>query len=267
MSRRVKVLGIVALAALLVAAFGATTALAWGPRGGVSAPAAGPAMGPMGWGGRGFGFGPGWGFGGTSLIGVVAEKLDMSVADLVAELQAGKTIAQVAEAKGVALDALVEAVVAPQAEALKQAVEDGRVTQEWADLMLKQVRERVEYQMTHALDTPSLLGLRASPGFNLSAIAEKLGMTTQELVDALQSGKTIAQIAEEKGVDLDTLVDLILNNVRDMVRYRLSNPWDGGRGFWGGRGMRGGLWGGCGRFWGGVTPTPTPAPSTYFPSA
>ncbi|MGC8837768.1 MAG: hypothetical protein ACP5UM_05055 [Anaerolineae bacterium] len=265
MSRRMKVFGILALAALLVTAFGATTALAWGPWGGTAGRAAGPAMGPMGWGGRGFG--PGRGLGDASLIGVVAEQLDMSVADLVADLQAGKTIAQVAQAKGVALDTLVEAVISPQAEALKQAVADGRVTQEWADLVLKQMRERVEYQMTHTLDTPALLGLRASPGFNLSAIAEKLGMTTDELVQELQAGKTIAQIAEEKGVDLETLVDLILNNMRDMVRYRLSNPWNGGRGFWGGRGPRGGMWGGCGRFWGGVTPTPTPAPSTYFPSA
>ncbi len=263
MSRRIKVLGVLALAALLVTAFGATTALAWGPWGGAPSPAAGP----MGWGGRGFGFGPGRGFGGASLIGVVADQLDMSVTDLVEELQAGKTIAQVAQEKGVALDTLVEAVLSPQEEALKQAVENGRVTQEWADLMLKQMRERVEYQMTHPLDTPALLGLRAGPGYNLAAIAEKLGMTTEELVSELQAGKTIAQIAEEKGVDLDTLVDLILNNMREMVRYRLSNPWNGGRGFWGGRGMRGGMWGGCGGFWGGLTPTPTPAPSTYFPSA
>ncbi|MGQ9457261.1 MAG: hypothetical protein ACUVWW_09745 [Anaerolineae bacterium] len=259
MSRRIKVLGILALAALLVAAFGAT-ALAWGPRSGALAPAAGPAMGPMGWGGRGFGFGPGRGFGGASLIGVVAERLDMSVTDLVEELQAGKTIAQVAEEKGVALDTLVEAVVSPQAEALKQAVEDGRITQEWADLMLNQMRERVEYQMTHPLGTPALLGLRAGPGFQLAAVAEKLGMTTEELVAELQNGKTVAQIAEEKGVDLESLVDLILNNMREMVRYRLSNPWGGGRGCWGGRGMRGGMWGG-------VPPTPTPAPSIYFPSA
>lgn len=264
MSRRIKVLGILALAALLVAAFGAT-ALAWGPRGAATAPAAGPAMGPMGWGGRGFG--PDRGFGGASRIGVVAEQLDMSVTDLVEELQAGKTIAQIAGERGVALDTLVEAVVSPQAEALKQAVEDGRITQEWADLVLNQMRERVEYQMTHPLDTPALLGLRAGPRFQLAAIAERLGMTTEELVAELQSGKTVAQIAEEKGVDLESLVDLILNNMREMVRYRLSNPWGGGRGFWGGRGMRGGMWGGCRGFRGGVPPTPTPAPSTYFPSA
>lgn len=265
MSRGVKIVGILALAALLVAAFGATTALAWGPRGGAAGPSATPAMGPMGWGGRGFG--PGRGFGDASVVNVVAEELDMSVADLVAELQAGKTIAQVAEAKGVALDTLVEAVLSPQEEALKQAVADGRITQEWADLMLKQMREKVEYQMTHTLDTPVLLGLRASRGFNLSVIAEQLGMTSEELVDALESGKTVAQIAEEKGVNLDTLVDRILENIRDMVKYHLSNPWNGGQGFWGGRGMRGGMWGGCGRFWGGgVTPTPTPAPSLYSPS-
>ncbi|MBC7222882.1 MAG: hypothetical protein H5T59_01160 [Anaerolineae bacterium] len=260
MSGKVKVFGIVALVALLVAAFGVTTAFAWGPRAGASGPAAGPALGPMGWGGRGGGFGP-RGFGGTPLIGVVAEELDMSVTDLVAELEAGKTLAEVAQEKGVALDTLVEAVVAPRAEALQQAVEEGRITQEWADLMLDHMRETVEYQLTHPVDTPALLGWRAGYGFQLSAIAEELGMTTDELVAELQDGKTVAQIAEEKGVDLESLVDLVLNNMRDMVRYRLSNPWNGGRGFWGGRGMRGGMWGGCGGFWGGAAPSTTPTPS------
>jgi uncharacterized membrane protein len=39
----------------------------------------------------------------------------------------------------------------------------------------------------------------------LQVAAEKLGMTTDELITALQSGKTLEQIAQEKGVDYATI--------------------------------------------------------------
>ena len=38
-----------------------------------------------------------------------------------------------------------------------------------------------------------------------AAVAQKLGMTTDELTKALQSGQTIDQIAQSKGVSLDDL--------------------------------------------------------------
>src|SRR5512138_1495803 len=41
-------------------------------------------------------------------------------------------------------------------------------------------------------------------GFSLTGLqiaAQKLGMTTDELITALRSGKTLEQIAQEKGVD------------------------------------------------------------------
>jgi hypothetical protein len=52
---------------------------------------------------------------------------------LIAELNTGKTIAQVAQAKGVALDKIVTAFVQPHVAWLNQAVEDGKITQAQAD--------------------------------------------------------------------------------------------------------------------------------------
>jgi len=47
------------------------------------------------------------------------------------------------------------------------------------------------------------MGMRG-PGMNLTALAQKLGMTTTDLQTELKSGKTIQQIATEKGVTLPT---------------------------------------------------------------
>ncbi|MDI3298727.1 MAG: hypothetical protein QJR08_06125 [Bacillota bacterium] len=43
-----------------------------------------------------------------------------------------------------------------------------------------------------------------------AVVAKELGMTVQELVQARQSGQSIAQIAQSKGVSLDTLINAVL---------------------------------------------------------
>ncbi len=52
-------------------------------------------------------------------------------------------------------------------------------------------------------------GGRGLDGAALEAAAKALGMTTDELTSALQSGKTLEQLATEKGVDFQTVQDAI----------------------------------------------------------
>ncbi len=111
------------------------------------------AEGGFGPGMRGGKFGPGRGHGGFmggpegSLVAVAAEELDMSVQDLIAELQDGKSIADVAGEKGVELQTIADAFLAQLSESLNQAVENGRLTQERADWMLEQAGEKVMEQL------------------------------------------------------------------------------------------------------------------------
>jgi len=145
MSNTLKLFGVVAVVALLVTALGATVAFAQGPD--PRTPADEAMHGPI-WGGeKGPGFGRGAGPVGTSLVAVAAEQMDMTVQDLVAELQDGKTIAQVGEEKGISPGSIVEAYLAPRAERLEQAVADGRITQEQADQMLATMQERIEERL------------------------------------------------------------------------------------------------------------------------
>ena len=94
---------------------------------------------PMGFMGRGE----------TGLVGVAAEKLDMSVEDLHAELKDGKTIADVAEEKGVDTQEIIDAHLAELGETLKQAVEEGKMTQNQADWMLEQATETAPDQLNN----------------------------------------------------------------------------------------------------------------------
>ena len=126
---------LVAVAAL------ASVALAQGP---TEEYGSGYRMGPGNALGRAsFGMGPRWGGSENSPIAVIAEKLGMTTEELIAELQAGKTVAQVAEERGVALDTIVDALVALHAERLAEAVAAGRLTQEQADAILTTLKDHI----------------------------------------------------------------------------------------------------------------------------
>jgi hypothetical protein len=106
-----------------------------------------------GFGGFGrFGFGRGMGgflggFGGDNVLSIAADKLDMSLTDLLNELQGGKTIADVAGEKGVDTQVIVDAAVDQLQTSLAQAVTNGNMTQTQADYMLAQAKTRITNEL------------------------------------------------------------------------------------------------------------------------
>lgn len=128
MSRKFKfgLMGLLIVGALTVVMAG--SALAQGPD---------PLDKPFGSFGRG---GFGW-FGGDrwTMFDAVAEALGLTPEGLFAELHAGKSLSEVAEAQGVDTETLSDALLAARVEAIQQAVEDGTLTQEQADRMLERL--------------------------------------------------------------------------------------------------------------------------------
>ena len=76
-------------------------------------------------------------------IDAAAEALGMDVADLAAERQAGKSLAEIAASKGISTDSLISALLAARKAALDEAVASGRITQEQADYMLENMTENI----------------------------------------------------------------------------------------------------------------------------
>jgi hypothetical protein len=62
----------------------------------------------------------------------------------------------------------------------------------------------------------------------LQAAAEALNMTTDELITALRSGKTLEEIANEAGVDLQTVEDAIQAAHATAMRERIQQALDAG---------------------------------------
>lgn len=94
------------------------------------------------------GYGMGMGGPQYSLVAIAAKVLGLSQADLVAELNAGKTIADVAKAKGISTDKIVAEFLAQHKATLDAAVKAGRITQAQADEYLKTAEANVKTQLT-----------------------------------------------------------------------------------------------------------------------
>jgi ribosomal protein S20 len=155
-----------------------------------------------------------------------------------------------------------------QQEVIEQAVEDGVITQDQADRMLSRLEEGFGFGRMGRLGGRGggwMGGFKGCLPGHQEWLAEQLGMTVEELNAELEAGKTVAELAEEKGVDLDAvrieaMKERIQQAVEDGTISQEQADWmlqgleqgfmPGGRGFgFGGRGGHLHGFGGRG-FWG-----------------
>jgi uncharacterized protein (DUF433 family) len=140
---------------------------------------------------------------------IVAEVLGMTVDEVREAVAGGQTIAELAEAQGVPLQDVADALVAAEAERLQQAVEDGRLTQEEADERIARIEENILERLESG-ERGGPGGPRGSRGSHLEVVAEVLGMTTDEVREAVAGGQTIAELAEAQGVPLQDVADALV---------------------------------------------------------
>ena len=98
--------------------------------------------------------------GGGVNLSVLAESLNMTEDELREALVGGKTVAEIAEEQGVALDDLVDALIAPAVERIQKRVEDGTLTQEEADQHIADLRAHILEMLENGMKPPA-----GRPGF------------------------------------------------------------------------------------------------------
>ncbi|NJP04971.1 MAG: hypothetical protein HC837_04760 [Chloroflexaceae bacterium] len=160
------------------------------------------------------------------MLDVVAEALNMTMADLVAELNDETSIADVATAHGVAVETVIDAVVADAQEHLQQHVTDGKLTQEEADERLAQIREEVTTRINEA-GTPSAPrdhGPRDGGRHGmLDVVAETLNMTVEDLVAELNDETSIADVATAHGVAVETVIDAVVADAEEHLQQHVDD--------------------------------------------
>jgi hypothetical protein len=127
----------------------------------------------------------------------------------------------VANVLGIGVEEYDSALVTARDQVLEQAVAEGHLTQEQADRM----RERPEEGFGTGMRGPRGFGKGwAGPESSPVAIAaEALGMTADELLAELQGGKSIADVANERGVDPQTIADSILASMKDNLAQAVAD--------------------------------------------
>jgi hypothetical protein len=132
-----------------------------------------------------------------------ADALGVNARELAEALRSGKTLADIAQEKNVDVDAVIDAMVAA-------AVANGRDEAKAREAITKFVNEgRPDGYGHHRA--------RRAVGAELDAAAGALGMERSALVQELRDGKTIAEVAQEKGVDVDTVIDAMVAPVRERI--------------------------------------------------
>ena len=161
-------------------------------------------------------------------LAVAASTLGISEDAVKAQLQAGKSLAEIAGDK---TPALIDALVADAEARLAQAVTDGKLTQAQADERKAGLRDRIT-KMVNA--TPPAPGERRGPGGpggpghgpgdgarpSLATVAGILGISEDELKTQLQSGKTLAAIAGDK---TDEVVDALVKEAEARIDQAVTD--------------------------------------------
>ena len=177
------------------------------------------------------GFGGRHGGGPAGDLSAAATYLGITSAALKADLQSGKTLAQVADAtSGKSAAGLIDALVASEKSTLDAAVSAGKLTAAQEQTQLANVQQRVTALVNGT--KPSLPGPGKGFGFgrgsgvqggDLSAAATYLGITSAALKADLQSGKTLAQVADAtSGKSAAGLIDALVASEKSTLDAAVS---------------------------------------------
>lgn len=138
-----------------------------------------------------------------SPLAEAAKALGMTEAELKTELEAGKSVADVAKAKNIDLDEVIAKLTAAFKAHLDEEVASGKHTQAEADAKLAEFKTRVTEMVNKAgLPMRGGKGGHGPQKFATATLATTLKLTETELKTELKSGKTIKQIADAQNVDI-----------------------------------------------------------------
>jgi hypothetical protein len=134
-------------------------------------------------------------------LATAAEALGITEAELLEALQDGQSIAQVAEAEGVDVQVVIDALVADATERLEEL--EASLPERMTDLVNREGLPEGRGPGHHG---PG----RHLMGAGLDTAADAIGITADELRAALQDGSTIAEVAAEHDVEAQAVIDALV---------------------------------------------------------
>ena len=141
----------------------------------------------------------------------LATALGVDTETLRSEFAAGKSIADIAAEQGIAIDTVVAALVADLEEHLNEHVADGSLTEDEAAEKLASAEDRISEKVNEVPPTRDRNSGPRRGGQLPAAVLEMLGIDGPALREALSEGKSVADIAEENGVEIGDIVGALVD--------------------------------------------------------
>ena len=155
-----------------------------------------------------------------SPLATASKVLGITETELKTELQAGKSVADVATAKNIDLATVKAALLAEAKAHLAEEVTSGKHTQAEADAKLAEMTSRIDTMLaTAGLPARGPHGKgghegKGGPGkFMTATLATTLKLTQEELKTQLHSGKSLADVAKAQGVDIADVKTVLTSDV------------------------------------------------------
>lgn len=148
--------------------------------------------------------------------------LKVDAATLQNDLKSGKSLADIAAAKGVSEQQVIDLLVKQQTQRIDQAVQAGKVTSDKASQFKAKLPERVKQMVEQKGLFKEHKGQKAHKGHygnfgHLNEAASVLGMTPKDLMTQLKSGKSIKDIAQAKGISEQQVIDALLQKDKERI--------------------------------------------------
>lgn len=142
------------------------------------------------------------------LAEAVAEAAGLDISELPPLLREGATLAEIAEANGGDVDAIIAGAVAAATERIEESVSKGGLSREQADELIANLETLYTNAMTNPLRE---FVLETSVGIGVLRLAsEQTGLLPREITEQMRGGETLAQILTENGVDVDDFIEDVI---------------------------------------------------------
>lgn len=148
-------------------------------------------------------------------LAVMSEILGLNPEEIKVQLEEGKTMVEIAEAQGFGMGELKDSIFAAMTGWLQQEIEDGTISQKNADRLLEQMEEMYAGRESgfHPIKMAGQIDL----------ITDVLGLSLGEIKEQFEEGKTMIEIVEAQGFDLEALKDSISATMTDWLQQEVED--------------------------------------------
>lgn len=156
-------------------------------------------------------------------LATAAETIGISRSDLRTQLRDGKTVAEVAQAHNVDPQKVVDALVAAGNARIDEAVTNGRIDAARAATLKQKLPDAASKLVNHEFKGGHMNARLLARRSAVRTAADTIGIDTKALAQEVRSGKTVAQVAQEHGVNPQQVIDAVVAKAKDRIDEAVAN--------------------------------------------